>query len=928
MILRLGQCIRFGPGAWGRWNVLALLITCCCLFPSTAGAQLKEIKRVLILNQLEPLSSPGVNLMDQEIVAGLKKSNYQIEIHSQVTDPALIPDTASQQELRDWYLRKHPGLEPDVILAVGITPLKLIVEWDKEFYPGTPVIFCGGTEEMLGGLKLGSRFTGVWGRVVPAKTLEAALKLLPGTRRVVVVGGTGVYDRHVEAMARESLRSYESNLDFTYLTDLDMPSLLEHLRHLPAHTIIYHTSIMQDAAGTRFIDANQSVPMLVSAATAPIFTVDDVDIGEGTVGGFVLSFAAQGRIAAEMAVRVLGGEKPQDITIEKTSNTYMFDWRALRRWGIREGDLPPGSIVLHRQPTAWESYKWYIMGGIFLCLVETLLIVGLFWERKRRKTAAQSLRERLTFEALRSEISANFINLPEDQISSVVQRTLRRIAEFLNVRRISLYEYSQEGLEFIKAFSWCQDGFPIAPEAVNPSRFPRFNSHILRGEVFLAADSSTLPDEFSNEREQLLKSGFMSAAAVPLAAGGQIIGFLSFASEKRRAAWNEDQVEDLKVMAEIFSNALTRLRVQSALRESEERFRLMANTAPVLIWMAGPDKLCTYFNKHWLDFTGKTLEPELGEGWMEGVHPEDAPKCMDTYERAFDRREDFSMEYRLRRHDGEYRWLLDTGVPRFNPDGSFAGYIGSAIDVTDHKRAEEALTNVSHRLIEAQEEERRYVARELHDDIGQLIVLLAIEIQNLEDSLPESNRGLRNQAAQISKRAREISRDIQSLSHRLHSSKLELLGVVAAIKSYCSELSAERQVEINFVHSDVPRSLPREISLCLFRVLQEALRNGVKHSGVRQFQAELRGAPGAILLTVRDSGVGFDVDEVMNKRGLGLISMQERVKLAKGTISIASNQNAGTEISVRVPFAKDNVMSIGGRSLKEEANGKSSGGAG
>ncbi|HXW61804.1 MAG TPA: MASE1 domain-containing protein, partial [Candidatus Acidoferrales bacterium] len=123
----------------------------------------------------------------------------------------------------------------------------------------------------------------------------------------------------------------------------------------------------------------------------------------------------------------------------------------------------------------------------------------------------------------------------------------------------------------------------------------------------------------------------------------------------------------------------------ASLHESEERFRLVANTAPVMIWMSGVDKLCNYFNDPWLQFTGRSFQQEQGNGWAEGVHSEDLQRCWDTYAKAFDRREPFEMEYRLRRHDGEYRWILDLGVPRFNADGSFAGYIGSAIDVTERK---------------------------------------------------------------------------------------------------------------------------------------------------------------------------------------------------------------------------------------------------
>jgi PAS domain S-box-containing protein len=339
---------------------------------------------------------------------------------------------------------------------------------------------------------------------------------------------------------------------------------------------------------------------------------------------------------------------------------------------------------------------------------------------------------------------------------------------------------------------------------------------------------------------------------------------------------------------------------EDALREGEERFRLVANIAPVMIWMSGTDKLCTYVNQTWLKFTGRPIEKELGNGWTESVHPEDYNRCLDTYIQAFDRREPFQMQYRIRRHDGEYRWLFDRGVPRFDTNGAFAGYIGSCLDVTESKQVEEALGNMGRRLIEAHEEERTWIARELHDDINQKIALLAVELERWNQHLPASEREIHDQIRSTCCRLTDIARDIQALSHRLHSSKLEYLGIAAAANSFCKEFSEQQRVHIDFSHSGVPHTIPKEVSLCLFRVLQEALQNAAKHSGAQHFTVELRGTSEEVFLIVHDAGVGFDSQQVVNQRGLGLISMRERLQLVNGQLSVTSRLGYGTTITARV----------------------------
>jgi signal transduction histidine kinase len=207
----------------------------------------------------------------------------------------------------------------------------------------------------------------------------------------------------------------------------------------------------------------------------------------------------------------------------------------------------------------------------------------------------------------------------------------------------------------------------------------------------------------------------------------------------------------------------------------------------------------------------------------------------------------------------------------------------------------------SHRLIEALEQERARIARELHDDICQRLALLTIELevqQNSPDLPPEA----RGRMGELRKQSFEIATDIQSLSHRLHSSKLEYLGLAVAMRSFCKEFGELQKVEVDFNTNDLPSPLSSDISLCLFRVLQEALRNSAKHSGVRQFEVRLWAMSGEIHLTIADSGVGFNTVAAKASRGLGLISMEERLKLLGGTFLVESQLHRGTTIHARVPL--------------------------
>ena len=336
--------------------------------------------------------------------------------------------------------------------------------------------------------------------------------------------------------------------------------------------------------------------------------------------------------------------------------------------------------------------------------------------------------------------------------------------------------------------------------------------------------------------------------------------------------------------------------------ESEERFRLITNTAPVMIWMSDVDKQVTYVNQPWLNFTGWPVNVVPGHRWIELIHPDDVERCGDAYVKAFDQRQPFQVEHRLRRHDGEYRWTVSTGVPRYDADGSFTGYIGTVVDVTERKLAEDTLSTLRQRLIEAHEEERTRLARELHDDIGQqltvLVLRLEVVMQRVEIPMPE----LGLEIGSVIETATTLARDVQNLSHRLHSTQLAQLGLEAAARALCAELSERTTVDVQFHAESSLAGVPEDVSLCLFRVLQEALQNAVKHSRSRHIDVWLSNDASSVELIVRDSGIGFEPNTASQGRGLGLMGMKERLKSVGGELTIDARPAAGTTVRARVPL--------------------------
>jgi len=848
-------------------NLLCLsrvLLCCVCIFPLYAAAESsphteRQQSEVLFLSLSDP-DSPDITALievaESEILA-----DRTVPVHFTVdyVEPSLLNSgQARKRETLTFLQDKHQRQTFDLVVAIGDQAAVLSEEDLARWFRDTPLVFYVVTSSnMARWLVAKPHRTGVIRKLNYIPTLDLALQENSGTREVIVISGSSASERLETQTARDEFRSYEPNVTFKYWTDLTLADLKSRLATLAFGSIILLLDFSLDANGEQFVPS-RILPTIASVTNRPIYGTFASFIGKGVVGGSVADLREVGHILGQDGARILDGRKPETIPVQVGEfQRDIFDWRQLHRLGIRDEQLPVGSSVLYWQASPWELYRWKLIALSAAVVVETMLIFLLLQNRVIRKRAEKAL-----------------------------QRKQAELSDAQRVAQVGSWQWDPQ----TDALT-CSDEF-CRRLAVDPKlRITIFNqlSGFFTPESWnrlLQKNQETLHTGESYELEA--KAIHAQGATVFVVVRGEAVhdanGYISQVRGTLQDITERKQIED-------------------RLRESENRFRLMADSAPVLMCISDSAKHNADFNKEWLTFTGRTMQQELKDGWLKGIHPDDLRAYLQGYNHAFDARQSFTVEYRLRRHDGRYRWMLSRSVPRFLPDGEFVGYISCSIDITEQKETKVVQAELSGRLMQAQEEERARIARELHDDINQRLALLANGIQELEQTTkPGRPAAEAEQLHTFWQLTSEIAGDIQNLSHRLHPSKLHYLGLSAALRSLCQEFSKLHKIEVECVIRDLPTDLDESISLSLFRTAQEALRNIAKHSQARHVKIELLLQQALLTLRLSDDGVGFDYDHAKQGPGLGLASMQERLRLVGGRLSVWSRPSLGSQVEATVPI--------------------------
>jgi PAS domain S-box-containing protein len=525
----------------------------------------------------------------------------------------------------------------------------------------------------------------------------------------------------------------------------------------------------------------------------------------------------------------------------------------------------------------------------------------------KTQPSAENLKNRLEFEELISDLSSRFINLKPDEVNLEIETTLRRVCESLGIDLAVLWQWSSlaPGAVIMPTHAYAGEGLQ-APGPMSQEQFPWYAGEMRAGRIVAVPSLAALPAEAAVDRETCRLLGVKSTLCFPLALGGEPpIGALGLNSVHAERNWPDALVQRLRLVAQIFTNALARARHEQRLQASARRLAAGAEIAGLAFYEVDFGNAAIYFEDRFRDLFGIPADRDHGlqalEFWIEHLHPDDRPSILHRREQLHaGKLEQLSAEYRFLHPTRGERWMHHLArVARRDAAGRTVQSFGAVRDITESKRAENALRDLSQRLIQAHEEERALLARELHDDVTQRLAVLAIDVGRAELVARDPSQA----AAMGSIRAglARLSEDIHSLAYQLHPSVLEELGLVEALRAEGERRVRQGRLDLSMDLDPLSAAIGKGAALCLFRVAQEAMNNVARHAGTRAARVTLRQMGGGLLLAVRDDGVGFDPASPGKSRSLGLASMRERVRLVDGTLDIETAPGRGTAIIAWVP---------------------------
>jgi PAS domain S-box-containing protein len=608
----------------------------------------------------------------------------------------------------------------------------------------------------------------------------------------------------------------------------------------------------------------------------------------------------------------LGQTIPRNSTNERAISVQNLEYSGVHAFD-NKSQLLAGDRV-RGYTSVWNRYYKYISGGFLVALAEAALIVLLLAQWRRRKRAQATLERRFAVEQVITELSTKLVDCEPERLEIEIETGLRKLLEAENVDQVT----------------WCAVPKDIAWNAhfvqhagtgsnppVFPSEMPWFIDRLSKGETVAVPRVDALPDSAASERRYLSERRVKSVIEVPCALGTGTKGVLGLVCITHERLWPVTLINRLVVLGNLIAHAILHRKSGEAERASEQRFRYLFEQAAIGMALEDFEGRLLLVNPALCSMLGYSEQEMRLLRCDEFADPEDSADDSKLFqELKGGLRQSYEIEKRYSHKDGRKVWGR-LNVSRLRSQAAGAPLVLAMVeDITARREAEDKLEQaqtVLHefpsRLIQAQEEERQRIARELHDDIGQRLSLLMVELEQVNRELPVFPVEGYGDFARLLQGMDEVTTDVHQLSHQLHSSKLQYLGLKAAVRELCQQIAAQHEITVLQHIEDVP-NLTSDVQLCLYRVAQEALNNVVRHSASKTAFVRLTESRGIARLKIGDKGIGFDL--LRTSEGLGLASMRERLRSVNGSFSVSSSPGHGTQILAEVPCEVDrSVAKVG-----------------
>jgi PAS domain S-box-containing protein len=569
--------------------------------------------------------------------------------------------------------------------------------------------------------------------------------------------------------------------------------------------------------------------------------------------------------------------------------------------------LSPGAITV-----AFAANLFLLRADLpFALLVIGMLFLLMLLQHRWYKQARDRQARQHGFGKRVSEFAERLAVSPLERVDSAIVEGLDSIIGLVGADRICWYEVEEDSATLLHRYTASTRNAPASLKCIPSQKIPFIAEKLARHEAVALQNVSDLPTHAHVDAELLHSLGLKSLLLIPSNYSPRRKGVLGLAYYSMHHTWPEEAVHQLAIVANIIGATLERKYAETASQESEERFRYLFAQASIGIALETMEGRILEVNPAFCSMLGYSSEELLNTRCARISHPEDEEVEKLLFEELRQGlRPSYRLEKRFFRNDGSQMWgLVSVSLLNCN-HGSPPLVIGMVSDVSAQKTAEaclyqrdQELQRLAGHLIEAQEEERRRISRDLHDDIGQRIALLACEIdfEQRSRTAPRSERKP-SVLPKLRKEIDSIATDIHKLSHELHSASLQCCGLKIALKDLCWKYSHNHHLEIDLHTEKLDPKLPPDVALCLFRVAQEALANALKHSHTKRVDVNVVQDPKKVRLTVKDYGVGFDPS--VQTGGIGLMSMRERLRFCGGMLTVRSTPNEGTEVAAEVVAVK------------------------